>query len=82
MNISTSEPSFTGRPAAWQVWAAGLAVALVVALLSALQLYISWLARGYEAAFGELLATELIEWSIWAAAAPAVVALDIRAGFD
>lgn len=82
MNISWNGRAFTGRPAGWQAFAAALLVALVVALLSALQLYISWQARGYDAAFGELLTTELIEWSMWAAVAPLVLALDGRVGFE
>ena len=81
MNLPTREPGFTARPAMWKIAAAGLAAAVVVAGLSAMQLYVSWQARGYDAAFGELFRAELVEWTLWAAVAPAILALDIRAGF-
>lgn len=82
MKVSWSESAFTGPHRVWQVAAAALLVAVVVASLSALQLYISWQARGYDAAFTELLSTELVEWSMWAAVTPVVLALDGRMGFE
>lgn len=56
-------------------------VATVIALLSASQLYVNWTLQGFEAGYGGLLASELTEWLLWAAAVPAILALDRRAGF-
>lgn len=58
-----------------------LALAVGVALLSATQLYLNWTLEGFDADFGALLGSELVEWLLWAAVAPAVLWIDRRYGF-
>lgn len=73
-------PPATRTPARWI--ALGLATAAVlIALVSTSQLYFNWISAGFEANFAELLAADLVEWGMWAAYVPVVVAVERRYGF-
>lgn len=68
------------RQARWRLLAfVGLAAG--VALVSATQLYLNWKLGGYEADFGTLLGTEMVEWLLWAAMAPVILWVDRNHGF-
>lgn len=62
-------------------FATALVAGVVIATLSASQLYVNWSVQGYEARFGDMLVAELVEWSLWAVAAPIIIWLDRRWGF-
>lgn len=50
----------------------------VVATVSATQLYLNWTAAGFSTSYGRLVAAELVEWWMWAAAVPLIVAIHGR----
>ncbi|MEX2472489.1 MAG: histidine kinase [Gemmatimonadota bacterium] len=58
--------------------ATGLAVAFVVATVSAAHLWVNWQSFQVPVSYLALLAAESVEWSAWAAVLPAVVYLDRR----
>jgi sensor histidine kinase YesM len=50
----------------------------VVAVVSATQLYTNWAAAGFETSFRAMVVVRLVDWLLWAAMVPAIVALDAR----
>lgn len=64
-----------------QQFGTAVVAAVIIAALSASQLYVNWSLGGFEASYGDLLVAELVEWVLWAAAVPMVVWLDRQWGF-
>ena len=58
-----------------------LAGAVVVALVSAAQLYFNWVSQGYEASFLLIASAKLVEWFLWALYIPVIVIVERRHGF-
>ena len=50
----------------------------VIAVLSATQLYANWTSLGHEASWPGLVGLRLLDWLMWAAMTPVIVALDAR----
>ncbi len=57
------------------------AAAVVIALVSASQLYFNWVAAGYQASFRELAGSKLLEWGLWTAFVPVIVRIERTRGF-
>ncbi len=58
--------------------ATGLAAALVVATVSAANLWLNWRGFHVPVSYGEVLAAEGVEWGLWALVLPLLVALERR----
>jgi signal transduction histidine kinase len=55
--------------------------AVVVAVVSAAQLYFNWVSQGYDASFPLIAASKLVEWFLWAVYVPVIVIVERRYGF-
>jgi sensor histidine kinase YesM len=54
-------------------------LALSVAFLSAVQLYVNWTGHGVMVPLGMIFTHEAVEWLMWAAAVPVLISVDARA---
>lgn len=62
----------------WLQLATAWVLFTVVAAVSATQLHVNWSGAGFATSYGWLLAAELVEWWMWAAAVPLIVAIHGR----
>lgn len=55
--------------------------AVVVAVVSAVQLHVNWVSQGYEPNFLLIASAKLVEWFLWALYVPVIVVVERRYGF-